>query len=135
MNKAKSKRREVRTPTCPYCGALARCVDSSVVYGGRSYGPIWLCGRYPICKAYVGCHKGTTVPLGRLADSELRIAKQKAHAAFDVLWKGLPSGTRKKAYAWLAEKMGLAIDKCHIGMFDVDQCEEVVRHCRERATP
>ena len=121
------------TPTCPYCGAEARLADSAVVYHGTSYGPIWLCANYPSCDAYVGCHKGTTEPLGRLADWELRKAKRAAHETFDKLWKGKPKGARKKAYAWLAERMGLAIDDCHIGMFDVEQCQEVVRLCRERA--
>jgi len=82
------------------------------------------------CKAYVGCHPGTTNPLGRLANSELRKAKQKAHAAFDPIWK---SGKlkRKAAYKWLADKIGIAEQNCHIGMMDVYQCLAVVELLRE----
>ena len=72
------------TPTCPYCGSRARLVDSTAIYG-RSYGMTWVCERYPSCGAYVGCHPGTTTPLGRLADKKLRAAKKAAHAAFDPL--------------------------------------------------
>lgn len=117
---------------CPYCDAPAVLVDSAEVYH-RSYGPIYLCRP---CRAWVGCHKGTTKPLGRLANYELRVAKQAAHAAFDRLWKSKMSkeGCGKKrargaGYAWLAEQLGIPRAECHIGMFDVDQCERVVTLC------
>jgi len=47
-----------------------------------------------------------------------------AHAAFDPLWK---SGrmSRNEAYRRLAIAMGLHQDKCHIGMFDEQQCRVV----------
>lgn len=108
-------------PTCPYCGEKAVMVDSSAVYS-KSYGMIWLCRP---CMAWVGCHKGTTRPLGRLANKTLRKAKVRAHEAFDQLWR---SGalTRTFAYEWLAKQMGLSAAECHIGMFDVEQCERVV---------
>lgn len=73
-----------RIDICDYCGNPADFVDSSVVYHGRSFGMIYLC---PNCGAYVGVHKGSDKPLGRLANSELRNWKKAAHAAFDPLWK------------------------------------------------
>jgi len=109
---------------CPYCNKDAVLVDSSVVYG-KSYGNIWLCAP---CKAYVGCHKRTNKPLGRLADAELRTWKKMAHQHFDPLWKqGFM--TRGEAYQWLAKKMGIPRKKCHIGMFDIDQCKQVSDAC------
>lgn len=112
---------------CNYCGKRTRFVDSTIVYG-RSYGMIYYC---PDCRAWVGVHKGTDVPLGRLADAELRKAKMAAHAAFDVIWRRRRT-TRKKAYKWLSEQMGLPAEKTHIGMFDVAQCERVIALCRKR---
>jgi hypothetical protein len=68
----------------------------------------------------VGCHKGTTKPLGRLADAELREWKKRAHAAFDPVWQALwqrenaGSAGYKKGMARegrsrrLAELMGLS---------------------------
>lgn len=111
---------------CDYCGKRAHFVDSTIVYG-RSYGMIYYC---PDCKAWVGVHKGTDVPLGRLADAELRKAKIAAHAAFDVIWRRRT--TRKKAYKWLSERMGLPVEKTHIGMFDVAQCKRVIALCNKR---
>lgn len=107
---------------CDYCGNEAVLVEDSEIYG-RSYGhKAWLCRD---CNAYVGCHGRSDKPLGRLANAELRRWKMAAHAAFDPLWKrGLLR--RNAAYAWLAEQMGLPVEKTHIGMFDVAQCQRVI---------
>lgn len=118
---------------CDYCGSRAKLVDSNVIYG-RSYGKIYLCEK---CGAYVGVHKGTDVPLGRLANAELRYWKMQAHAAFDPLWKyGKFKGFRKVAYGWLSDQLSLPPEKTHIGMFDVDQCKKVIEVCNaERRKP
>lgn len=118
----------MRKVYCDYCGSRAEYVDSRVVYG-RSYGMIYLCRH---CMAYVGVHKGTNKPLGRLADATLRHWKKEAHAAFDPLWKyGKFKHNRDAAYAWLSAKMGLPVEKTHIGMFDVGQCKAVIQICRK----
>jgi len=65
------------------------------------------------------------MPLGRLANAELRAAKRAAHAAFDPIWKG-GDMSRHAAYGWLAKQLGISRANCHIGMFDVDGCEAVV---------
>lgn len=112
------------TITCDYCGSPATLEDSKVVYG-KSYGPIYICRCVPGDIAYVGCHKGTEEPLGRLANLNLRQWKIKAHWAFDPLWKkGLIS--RGRAYRWLADELGIPKEECHIGMFDVQMCKRVV---------
>lgn len=111
---------------CPYCGQQAKYVDSKVVYG-RSYGKIYLCKE---CDAYVGVHKGTDKPLGRLADKELRYWKMAAHDAFDPIWQ-TKKMKRNQAYKWLAERMGLSPQEAHIGMFDVLQCKKVIKICKE----
>lgn len=108
---------------CDYCGRRAEYVDSKVVYG-KSYGMIYLCRS---CMAYVGVHKGTNKPLGRLANAELRHWKKRAHAAFDPVWQyGIFRHRRNDAYAWLAQKMHLPVEQTHIGMFDVAQCRQVI---------
>jgi hypothetical protein len=108
---------------CDYCSQQAELIDSEKVYG-RSYGLIYIC--WP-CDARIGVHKGTTRPLGRLANKELREWKKRAHAAFDPLWKSKQM-TRPDAYRWLAKEMDIkdAARDCHIGMFDVADCQRVV---------
>ena len=118
------KQKKQRQVFCDYCGRQAEYVDSKVIYG-KSYGMIYLCRN---CMAYVGVHKGTNIPLGRLANAELRYWKKAAHAAFDPLWKyGRFRHHRNAAYGWLSQKMGLPIEKTHIGMFDVPQCKQVIQ--------
>jgi hypothetical protein len=114
----------MRTVYCDYCGTQAEFVDSKEIYG-RSYGMLYLCRP---CKAYVGVHKGSDRPLGRLANAELRGWKNKAHAAFDPLWKSHEM-SRHAAYKWLSDQMGLASEETHIGMFDVPKCKLVVYLC------
>lgn len=124
MSKKKST---PQTLYCPYCGRKAEYVDSKVVYG-KSYGKIYLCRN---CMAYVGVHRGTSKPLGRLANAELRYWKKQAHAAFDPLWQyGRFKGSRNAAYVWLSKQMRTPINKTHIGMFDVGQCKQVIAICQ-----
>lgn len=116
------------TPICPYCGQFSLLVGGQKIYPHRRdlYGKLFfLCEP---CDAYVGCHQGTTNPLGRLANAELRAAKKQAHAAFDPIWK---SGQKKRgsAYAWLADQLGIDKRECHIGMMDAETCRRVVEVC------
>ncbi|WP_262287703.1 DUF3268 family zinc-finger domain-containing protein [Pantoea sp. UYEF8] len=116
---------------CDYCGKDAALVSGKDMYPNRpdlAGLQFWKC---PPCAAWVGCHKrSNAVPLGRLANAELRKAKSAAHAAFDPIWK---SGrkSRRGAYEWLSKRLSIPFKNCHIGMFDVDTCERVVTACAE----
>ena len=113
---------------CPYCEKSARLVFGRDIYPNRpdlSMLPFWLCAP---CGAWVGCHPGTKKPLGRLADAELRKAKIAAHAALDPLWKH-GQMKRKEAYVWLADRLRIPAEKCHIGMFDLEMCRNTVKEC------
>ena len=117
---------------CPYCGKPAKLVTGKEIYSHRLdlYSlKFWQCAP---CDAYVGCHRshhGTT-PLGRLANAELRAAKSAAHRAFDPIWK-YRYMNRSNAYSWLANKLSIPAKDCHIGMFDVADCEKVVKVAQE----
>ena len=115
---------------CPYCGSDVHLEPSTKVYR-RDYGMLWVCARYPECDAYVGVHKSSNQPLGRLANAELREAKIQAHAYFDFLWKKkqrIHGGKwRKKAYSWLSSEFG---KEAHIGHMTVEECKRVVQLCK-----
>lgn len=118
-------------PDCNYCNQPAELVTGADIYPHRkdlASKRFWRCSP---CAAWVGCHPGTDKPLGRLANAELRTAKQAAHAAFDPIWR---SGDvhRGVAYRSLAKKLGLSIEQCHIGMFDIAMCRRVVEVCKEQ---
>ena len=110
---------------CAYCGAGCELVTGRDVYPHRrdlASIKIWRC--VP-CEAHVGCHPGTSNPLGRVANAELRRAKMAAHAAFDPLWKSKRM-KRRDAYGALAKALGISVHDTHIGMFDVEMCRRVV---------
>ena len=138
-------------PTCPYCGRRASLVGGDVIYITRPdlhNLKFWLCGP---CDAYVGCHKAGawcetragritsdgTLPMGRLANAELREAKKAAHTAFDAHWlhENNRVRARRAAYARLAEALGLDVLDCHIGEFDVARCRQALAVVRGWAKP
>lgn len=125
-------------PSCPYCGEEAVLTTGAVIYPRLAHlhaNTMYSC--LP-CGAWVGCHEGTTRPLGRLANAELRQAKMATHRVFDRIWKDGPKGARGAAYHWLAGALGISIEDCHIGMFDVAMCRRAIAACEARihsATP
>lgn len=121
-------------PDCPYCGKRSVVATGAKVYPNRpDLSDGWYFACWP-CRAWVGTHERSGKPLGRLANAELRSAKQRAHAVFDPLWKAKmrrdkvsQKVARGAGYTWLADQLGIKPEDCHIGEFSVEQCEEVVR--------
>ena len=128
--------------TCPYCDAEIELVTGEIIYPQRPdlhHRKFYLC--IP-CKAYVGCHPGSSRALGRLANSELRRWKQTAHSYFDPLWRmkmakaGISkSKARDLANQWLADQMKIDVKKCHIGMFSIEECKRLVEVCEPFVKP
>lgn len=108
---------------CPYCNGKAELKDSAIIYNGKSYGNVWVCENYPQCDSFVGVHKATNLPLGTLANNELRQLRRKCHDLFDKLWKSKKMN-RQEAYKQLGELMG--IEDPHIGAFTVEQCQKYI---------
>lgn len=111
---------------CPYCNGPSEFFPTSEAIYGSNYGPVYVCKK---CEAYVGCHKGTTVALGRLADITLRALKMKCHSIFDQTWQSQLM-TRDEAYAWLAGLLDLPSEYTHIGMFGPDTCKRIIRETK-----
>lgn len=130
------RRLVIEPPLCPYCGVRSSYLaDSSPVYHGRDYGPVYAC--IP-CDARCGTHPDGR-PLGTLANAELRRARGYVHGVFDLLWKqadrlytGGSSGklrhvARLRAYEWLSAHLGIHVDDCHVALFDLERCREAYR--------
>ena len=66
------------------------------------------------------------MPLGTLANTELRYFRNKAHESFDRLWKNRKNTTRMKKYAWLSREMDKSPDDTHIALFDVEDCKKCI---------
>lgn len=115
--------------TCRYCGGPVTLVNNAEIYG-RSYGDWPFAYRCSPCDAFVGLHPLTDIPLGTLANKELREARKTAKAAFRAAQQRLRL-KRTEMYIWLATQMGIDRDVCHFGWFEVDQCREARRICQE----
>lgn len=110
--------------TCPDCGApmVLKQVDAVGPL------PFYACVMYPKCRATHGAFDNGA-PMGVPGDKRTRVARGQAHEAFDRLWK--PGGlmTRAQAYQWLRHRLNMTTEECHIGKFDYEQCQQVVRAC------
>jgi len=71
---------------CPECGKFAKKQRRWALkrWTRKSSNDwVYVCPGYPACDTYVGCHPRTDLPLGTMAGSDLRLARRKAHKAFD----------------------------------------------------
>ena len=117
-------------PLCPLCNSrMALRTTTKFHYPNGSPRKFWGCSEWPACKGIHGAHPDGR-PLGIPGDAETKKARQRAHAAFDELWKAR-CWSRSQGYAWLRERLGITRSECHIAMFDVTTCERVVAVCKE----
>lgn len=122
----------VEKPVCKICEDKAELVTGKVIYPNlpslhrKNY---WRCKR---CDSWVGCHNGTTIPLGSLANKSLRTIRTKAHRVFDQLWHDPSPMSRTQAYKWLANELKISESKCHIGMMDYGMCAKVINVCETK---
>jgi len=106
-------------------------VDHITIYG-RLFDSDWpWCYRCTGCKAYVGMHPFTNLPVGTLADEPLRYARKHGKEPFEKLWK---SGkmTRDQAYEELAAHLDIEKNECHFGWFDEELCWEAMEWAIEK---
>lgn len=126
----KAPRKFKKKTICPYCDKKAEWVENKEIYGknyGKSY-MIWLCRD---CDAYVGCHKNSRKPLGRLADAKTRNARKLTKNLFiekclNGNWK-CEKNLKVSAYHWLSSQLGITREQCHFGDFDIEMCRKVYR--------
>jgi len=124
-------------PRCPECGAKMRLDPRA---------RRWLCHRAG-CRGSHGARPDGT-PMGTPGDAEPRQARILAHQAFDTLREdavllypdavGDPESVkrirriaRRRAYWWLARRLGMGEDEAHIANMDRAKCMEVVRVCAD----
>jgi len=115
-----------QTLRCGYCGALAE-LRAATEIGRAGDAPVYVCGNYPSCDAYVGCHTGTELPLGTLARKRLRRLRILCHQEFDPLWQKHPDQvSRDEAYE--AATVVMRVDgEFHIGQLDEAGCERLLQ--------
>lgn len=127
----KTNRRKNNEMRCPYCGAKVVFRSADGIYRENHRGTmLYVCSRYPKCDAYVRAHPGTRIPMGVLADPELRKLRREAHYYFDQLHT---TGfmTKEEAYCWLSGVVCAPKDKAHIGYLGEYYCRQVITESRK----
>lgn len=118
---------------CPYCKAKAVLRPASMVYGrdlkekGRY---LYLCSNWPSCDAYVSAHKTSLLPMGTLANGDLRHKRILAHQALSTFQRHSHMDTWA-VYLWLQMQLNLSHEETHIGQFTVEQCDHVIKVCQQ----
>jgi hypothetical protein len=107
-------------PAVHECGRPVEIVHHTDIYG-RVYGEWPWMYRCAACDASVGMHPFTNIPLGTLADKELRRARKLCKQPFEQVWQG-GRMSRTDAYQRLAWHLGIKVEQCHFGLFDAHQC-------------
>lgn len=109
---------------CQYCKKRVGLVPASRIYPDHHY----LEGKWfyfcKECDAWVGTHPNK-IPLGSLANKELRMWRRKTHYFLDRLWRE-GQYTRKEAYKVLQSLTGLSEKKAHIAKFNIEQCQSAI---------
>ncbi len=132
MNKKAKKRKGLSAaPTrCPYCGGSVIYRSANGIYKDNSRSTmLYVCSHYPQCDAYVRTHTGTKIPVGSMANHELRALRKTAHYYFDRLYS---SGymTKDDAYYWLASVIDAPMSHAHIGYLSEYYCKQVIEQSK-----
>lgn len=117
---------EVKNQPCPEC--FTRHQGILVLRWSDRYGkPFYGCSRWRIsgCTGSIGAHPDGR-PLGTPADAATKEARIRAHQVFDAWYQGMGM-KRGDAYRVMAKMLGLAPEDAHIGSFDLETCEQLVR--------
>ena len=129
MNKKKKRKGFNRSSMrCPYCGSPVIYRSADGIYRDNSRGTmLYVCSHYPECDAYVRVHTGTNIPVGSMANHELRTLRRTAHHYFDQLYE---SGymSKQDAYQWLADLIMAPLSEAHVPL-QKRQLRRFLRSC------
>ncbi len=130
MKNKKSKRVKNLAPLCPYCGShtVLRSADG-IYFDNKKHEMLYVCKNYPRCNSYIRVIPGTAIPLGTVANQELRALRNEAHKYLSLLYRD-GFMTKQDAYQWLAGKMNIPASAAHIGKMGEYSCKQVIEICQ-----
>ena len=129
MSKQKKNNINYGAMRCPYCGGTVSYRSAKGIYKAPfDNAMLYVCNNYPECDSYVKCHDGTKIPMGSLANKELRMKRKEAHKYIAELQnKGLQ--TKEGTYTWLHQ---ISLDgNCHIGSMGLYACNQVIAEAQK----
>ena len=128
----KKKRAQTAAPRCPYCGSHSVLRSADGIYRNNDKNTmLYVCSRYPVCDSYVRVHPGTKIPMGTMANRQLRALRNEAHRSFDQLFKQSLMG-KEDAYHWLAAILAAPLSQAHIGYLGEYYCKQVIEASKQQ---
>lgn len=125
----KNKRRKgIRNhaPRCPYCGSHSILRSADGIYLDNPNGTmLYVCKNYPRCDAYVRTMPGSSIPLGTLANRELRAMRTEIHRYF-TRFSREGHMTKDDTYQWLQATLGSPMADAHVGNLAEYECRRVL---------
>ncbi len=123
-----------------FCIGCKKDVDARLTTGKEMYPhrpdlahmQFWVCDT---CGSFVGCHKGSTRPLGYLASEDIKVWRKQIHDILDPLWKKKKIG-RSQAYAHVGNEIGRTYHTAEI--YSVEEGKriyEIVKTLKEKLDP
>lgn len=113
----------------------ARLTDGKEMYPHRADLAkmlFWVCDTD---RAFVGCHRGSTRPLGFLATPEVKKWRKIIHGILDPLWEArrIPRG---KAYAYISHRLGRTYHTAEIySVKEAKEIYEIVKTLKNQLDP
>ena len=130
-HKNKKKGFQPNRMRCPYCGAPVIYRSAEGIYKENHLDAmLYVCSKYPKCDAYVRVHARTKIPVGSLANKELRNLRRIAHQYFDQLYLTRLM-TKEAAYEWLSDLLCTPPSEAHIGYLGEYYCKEVIAESKK----
>lgn len=99
-------------------------------WSGRLESWFYGCTRFPECEGVLPANEDGS-PRGRPRTRELQGWRNRAHQAFDRIWKD-GHVSRGVAYAWLQAASGWSAQQAHMFEMSVQQCQRVIRLVAEK---
>jgi len=129
--KSNNNRKTAAPDKCSYCGSPVILRSASGIYKeNKNDTMLYVCSKYPQCDAYIRTHPGTDIPVGSMANHELRTLRRSAHKAFDrIHYSGIMS--KDDAYHWLAALLQSPHSQAHIGHLGEYYCELVISESKK----
>ena len=123
MNWYKKAQEKEHDLTCPECGSKLKLRKSD-------YGLYYRCENYPKCKVTHGAFKDGK-PRGIPGDLETIALRKAAHNKINELIKNEPNPkeAQQKYYNWLANKLNVPKNLCHMSLFDKETLRRVIGIC------
>lgn len=143
---------------CDYCDGKVQLRKDVEIFGEDRGRMLWVCENFPECNTYVKAHakpEFNYMPIGTLADPNLRKLREDVHQNFDHFWMpldgesfrriytvcdnppheidGIKPKPRMVAYWWLANEMDMDYYSCAISKFNEQQCRQAISICKKTA--